>query len=138
MPLFVVVLRKIECLATWLSHVRRAGSHVTLQTHITQSVRYSLLLLYTLATCSTDFKAQHPGTAKLATTKPKRVVKKVYHVSIAIYLCTTGVHMYTYMYMYFISCIKYMTIAMCKSTHLHVHALCIRTCHLLTNFSSIL
>ncbi len=46
------VLRKIECLATWLNHVRKAGSHVTLRTHITRtiySVRYSLLLLYTLA-----------------------------------------------------------------------------------------
>ena len=49
--LFVAVLRIIKCLATWLSHVRKAGSHVTLRTHITrtiQSVRYSLPLLYTL------------------------------------------------------------------------------------------
>ena len=45
------VLRKIECSATWFSHVRKAGSHATLRTHIKwtiYSVRYSLLLLYTL------------------------------------------------------------------------------------------
>ena len=38
MPLFVAVLRKIECLVTWLSHVRKAESHVTLQTHITWTI----------------------------------------------------------------------------------------------------
>ena len=45
------VLRKIECLAAWLSHVHKPGNHVTLRTHITwiiYSVRYSLPLLYTL------------------------------------------------------------------------------------------
>ena len=30
--------KKIECLATWLSHVRKAGSHVTLRTHITRTI----------------------------------------------------------------------------------------------------
>ena len=29
---------KINCLATWLSHVRKVGSHVTLLTHITQTI----------------------------------------------------------------------------------------------------
>ena len=35
MPLFIAVLRKIECLATWLTHMymHKAGSHVTLRTH---------------------------------------------------------------------------------------------------------
>ena len=36
--LFVAVLRKIECLATWLSHVRKAVSHVTLRTHFTWTI----------------------------------------------------------------------------------------------------
>ena len=32
------ICRSPECLATWLSHVRKAGSHVTLRTHITRTI----------------------------------------------------------------------------------------------------
>ena len=43
MPLFVAVLRKMEYLATWLSHVRKAGSHVTLRTHYMDHIERSIL-----------------------------------------------------------------------------------------------
>ena len=43
MPLFIAVLRKIECLVTWLSHVHKVGSHITLRTHITDHIEHSIL-----------------------------------------------------------------------------------------------
>ena len=73
-PLFFEVPRKIECLAPSLSHVRKAGSHVTLQTFVTQTILYivySLLILIILLGFDTmclklGLSTVDSGTASLA------------------------------------------------------------------------
>ena len=43
MPLFIAVLRKNKCLVTRLSHVRKAGSHVTPNTYYMDHIKRWIL-----------------------------------------------------------------------------------------------